>query len=172
MQEPTFHALFLADIRRRLFDESWPRIEKCLHLLSEAEVWERPNPASNSAGNLVLHVCGNARQWIVSGLGGQADTRQRSSEFSERGPLPKQHLFDLLGQLKPDIVEVLDVLSPEDLLKAYTIQGFQENGISVLIHVAEHLSYHTGQISYLVKARKDLDLHYYAGHNLETSNTP
>jgi uncharacterized damage-inducible protein DinB len=170
MQEHAFHTLFLADIRRRLFDESWPRIEKCLHLLSEAEVWERPNPASNSAGNLVLHVCGNARQWIVSGLGGTADTRQRSAEFSEQGPLPKQYLFDLLGQLKPDILNVLDALRPEELLKAYTIQGFQENGISVLVHVAEHLSYHTGQISYLVKARKDLDLRYYAGHDLETSN--
>ena len=170
MQEHAFHTLFLADIRRRLFDESWPRIEKCLHLLSEAEVWERPNPASNSAGNLVLHVCGNARQWIVSGLGGTADTRQRSAEFSEQGPLPKQYLFDLLGQLKPDILNVLDALRPEDLLKAYTIQGFQENGISVLVHVAEHLSYHTGQISYLVKARKGLDLRYYAGHDLETSN--
>ncbi|MEY4105950.1 MAG: hypothetical protein RL181_292 [Bacteroidota bacterium] len=172
METSAFHALFLTDIRRRLFDESWPRIEKCLHLLSEAEVWERPNPASNSAGNLVLHVCGNARQWIVSGLGGAADTRRRSAEFSERGPLPKQHLFDLLNQLKGDILNVLDALRPDDLLKPYTIQGFQENGISVLVHVTEHLSYHTGQISYLVKARKDLDLRYYEGHDLETSHQP
>lgn len=60
----------LAETRRRLFGESFPRLKKCLEQLSEEEIWHRPNPHSNSVGNLVLHLCGNARQWIASGLGG------------------------------------------------------------------------------------------------------
>lgn len=171
MDTTLFYQYFMADIRRRLFEESWPRIEKCLNLMTEEEIWARPNSSSNSAGNLVLHVCGNARQWIVSGLGGAPDTRKRALEFSETGPLPRLHLLELLEKLKQDALQVLDHMQPEDLLKAYTIQGFSENGISVLVHVTEHASYHTGQISYLVKAVKNLDLKYYSGLNLDTKNT-
>ena len=56
-------------IHQRLFEESVPRLKKCLDELTEEEVWKRPNEYSNSMGNLVLHLCGNVRQWIVSGVG-------------------------------------------------------------------------------------------------------
>lgn len=158
---------FVLEVERRLFEESWPRLKRCLDLLEEEEVWLRPNENSNSVGNLVLHLCGNARQWIVSGLGGTPDGRRRSEEFSERGPIPKAHLHELLDALRPEILQVLDGLKEEDLLKIYNIQGFHENGVSVLLHVVEHFSYHVGQVSYFVKARKNLDLGYYAGLNLE-----
>lgn len=170
MRTSGFRTLLLEEVRRRLFQESWPRLKQCLALLSEEEIWARPNPASNSAGNLVLHLCGNARQWIVSGLGGAPDDRRRDREFAETGPLPRAHLLDLLDRLEPDILEVLNRLSEEDLLKTYTIQGFQENGISVLVHVVEHFSYHVGQVSYLVKAKKNLDLNYYGGLDLNVKN--
>lgn len=169
MESERFHQLFLSEIRRRLFDESWPRIRKCLQLMSEAEIWARPNASSNSVGNLVLHVCGNARQWIVSGLSGAADGRVRALEFSEKGPIPTADLLHLLDHLERDACYVLDQLTPENLTASYVIQGFEENGISVLVHVTEHASYHTGQISYLAKAAKDIDLKYYSG-NLDVTN--
>lgn len=169
-QSTQFKDLFLSEIRRRLFDESWPRVERCLGELEEEEIWYRPNAHSNSVGNLILHLCGNARQWIVSGLGGAPDHRRRSEEFAEQGPISLPQLQHQLRILAGDIQDVLDRLTVEDLLREYTVQGFRETGISMLLHVVEHFSYHVGQITYFVKARKDIDLKYYTGHNLEQTN--
>ncbi len=107
----------LTETRRRLFNESYPRLKKCLAQLSEEEIWHKPNANSNSVGNLVLHLCGNVRQWIISGLGGQADTRQRQKEFDERGPLPTAHLLELLEQLQRDVEAVLRQTEPNSLLQ-------------------------------------------------------
>ena len=167
MTTTDFHNTLVQEVHRRLFEESWPRLKRCLDLLEEEEVWLRPNEHSNAVGNLVLHLCGNARQWLVSGLGGMPDLRRRSEEFAARGPIPKAILLEMLEGLQPEIVRVLDALNEQDLLKIYDIQGFKENGISVLVHVVEHFSYHVGQISYFVKARKAIDLGYYAGLDLE-----
>jgi len=161
------YVMLIQETRRRLLGESLPRLKRCLDLLEEEEVWLRPNESSNSVGNLVLHLCGNARQWIVSGLGGAVDNRRRSEEFSARGPLPKSYLIELLDALASDIEAVLDRLSEGDLLKVYPVQVFQETGVSILVHVVEHFSYHVGQVGYFVKARKNLDLGYYSGHDLE-----
>lgn len=167
MENNTVHTLLVREARRRLLEESLPRLRHCIDLLEEEEVWLRPNESSNSVGNLVLHVCGNARQWIISGLGGAGDIRRRSEEFSVRGPLPKTHLIELLDVLAPGIESVLDGLSETDLLKVYAVQGFQETGVGILVHVVEHFSYHVGQVGYFVKARKNLDLGYYSGLDLE-----
>ena len=78
---------------RSRFEERYlPRIVGCLEQLSDDEIWWRPNEASNSIGNLVLHICGNMRQWIISGLGGAEDLRQRDKEFDERGPVARDAL--------------------------------------------------------------------------------
>jgi uncharacterized damage-inducible protein DinB len=161
------HQLLLAEVRRRLLDESVPRLKKCLSLLTEAEVWHRPNAHSNSVGNLVLHLCGNARQWILHGLGGAPDHRQRQSEFDEQGPMPTAQLVALLDQLCVEMESVLAGLTPQSLAQPRQVQGFSENTVSVLVHVVEHFSYHTGQVSYYTKAFKDLDLGYYAGQALD-----
>ncbi len=159
----------LAEVRRRLFEEGIPRLKKCLSLLNEQEVWWRPNEHSNSVGNLVLHLCGNARQWICSGLGKQPDHRRRSEEFAERSPLPTAELLQRLNALQNDIEAVLQKLSPADLLEQHPVQVYRENGVSILVHVVEHFSYHVGQVTYLVKWLKDLDTGYYAGQNLESN---
>ncbi|MEY4135174.1 MAG: DinB family protein [Saprospiraceae bacterium] len=167
MENYPLYTMLVREAHRRLLDESLPRLKRCLDLLDEEEIWLRPNASSNSVGNLVLHVCGNARQWIVAGLGGAVDTRRRSEEFSARGPLPKTYLIGLLDALAPEMEAVLDKLSEGDIRKGYSVQGFQETGVGILIHVTEHFSYHVGQVSYFVKARKNLDLGYYSGLDLE-----
>lgn len=158
--------LLIAEVRRRIFDESIPRIKKCLDELTEAETWYRPNEHSNSVGNLVLHLCGNARQWIVAGLTDLPDTRNRDYEFDERGPLPKGQLVQLLDQTQADVEAVLVGLDTKAIEASYSVQGFQETGLSILVHVVEHFSYHTGQITYFVKAHKDIDTGYYANLDL------
>ncbi|MEL6845256.1 MAG: DinB family protein, partial [Bacteroidota bacterium] len=85
---------------------------------------------------------------------------------SERGPLPTSQLLQQLDLLENEITQTLAQLSPETLIQSYTVQGFAENGVSILVHVVEHFSYHVGQITYFTKARKDVDTGYYAGLEL------
>ncbi|HMQ48826.1 MAG TPA: DinB family protein [Saprospiraceae bacterium] len=161
-----FLSAIQAEVLRRLFDESFPRLRQCLGELDEAAIWYRPNEHSNSVGNLVLHLCGNARQWIISGLGGMPDTRKRQAEFDEQGPIPVADLEALLDVLEKDIRQVMAQLSPEDLLRERPVQIYVESGLSILIHVVEHFSYHVGQIVYFVKTRKNKDMGFYAGQDL------
>ncbi|MCG8327253.1 MAG: DUF1572 domain-containing protein [Chitinophagales bacterium] len=162
-----FCEALLEETRRRLFNESFPRLKQCLNTLTEQEIWTKPNVNSNSVGNLSLHLCGNARQWIISGLGGTVDERLRQKEFDEKGPIPVSQLIELINQLEHDIEEVLQKFGPADLLKKRKVQTFQETGLSILVHVIEHFSYHVGQITYYVKLRKDIDTGYYKNMTLE-----
>jgi len=157
---------FLNEIKRRLFEENIPRLQKCLESLSTEQIWYRPNENSNSVGNLVLHLQGNVRQWIVSGLGGDPDIRERQKEFEEKGPLPTDQLVNNLDQTMSLVKTVLNNLKADQLLKINQVQGYHESGISILVHVTEHFSYHVGQITYIVKMLKDVDMNYYAGHDL------
>ena len=136
------HSLMIAEVKRRLFDESIPRAKKCLNLLSEEEIWYRPNENSNSVGNLILHLCGNVRQWLISAIGGQTDIRKRQSEFDERGPLATELLINMLDELQKDAENVLDTSKPEILTANFVVQGYQETGLSILIHIVEHFSGH------------------------------
>ncbi len=156
----------MEEIKRRLFEESLPRLHKCLGLLSEQEIWHRPNYETVSAGNLILHLCGNARQWILAGLCGQPDTRQRQKEFDEKGPISTEKLINELNILERELQKALDQIQPQHLLKQYEVQIFKENGISILVHVVEHFSYHVGQVTYIVKSLKNIDTKYYGGHDL------
>lgn len=167
MQATDFTTPFMQEIHRRLFDESWPRLEKCLSQLTETEIWQRPNENSNSMGNITLHLCGNMRQWVVAGLGKATDTRQRQQEFDERGPLPTELLLDKMRITMEEVKSALEKVNTTDLLATHDVQGFQETGIAILIHVVEHYSYHVGQMTYFVKAIKDMDMGYYAGLDLE-----
>ena len=164
------HRLMIAEVKRRLFKESIPRAKKCLNLLSEEDIWYRPNENSNSVGNLILHLCGNVRQWLISAIGEQADVRQRQTEFDERGPLPTHELIAKLDQLQLDAEKVLDQTQPEILTRPYSVQGYSETGLSILMHIVEHFSGHIGQITYFVKARKDISTGYYDNQNLEAKN--
>jgi uncharacterized damage-inducible protein DinB len=155
--------LAVEECRRRIFDDDLPRIRRCLEALSDEEIWLRPNPNTPSVGNLVLHLAGNVRQWICAGLGGAADVRERSKEFSEGGPLPRA---ELLGRLESSLADARGAMARADageLLRKRPVQAFEETGLGILIHVAEHFSYHTGQIVYAVKSRKNVDLAFYRG---------
>jgi len=157
--------------RRRLLEESLPRIRKCLGELSDGEIWSRPNEQSTSVGNLVLHLCGNVTQYILSGLGGAADHRERPKEFSERGPLPRADLLSRLEATMTEAGRVLDGIDAANLLRKRVVQGFEEDGMGILIHVVEHFSYHTGQIATAVKARKGVDLGFYRGVDLNRTTS-
>jgi len=151
-------------------EENPPRIEKCLRLLSEAEVWQKPNNSSNSIGNLILHLCGNIRQYAVSSLSGKADSRQRDEEFSNKGGYSKNELLAKFNQTLEEAKTVIRQLNKGEWLEIRSVQGFNFSGIGILIHVVEHLSYHTGQIASATKALKDKQLGFYAGFDLNDKN--
>ena len=151
-------------------NENTPRIEKYFSLLSENEVWQRPNKSSNSIGNLVVHLCGNITQYIISSLGESKDTRNRDLEFSIDGEFTKAQLLQTLQKTVNKAIGIIKHLDSSKLLKIHSVQGFELSGIGIIIHVVEHYSYHTGQISFYTKHLKDKDLGYYAGHELNKKN--
>lgn len=160
--EPDEHALakiFCNDARSQ-FEKYTPRIVRCLQLLSEKEIWWRPNDASNAAGNIVLHLCGNVRQWIISALGGAPDFRERDKEFSERGPVPRQVLISQLRSTVKQACWTIDSLPSKTLSQEFEIQGFRVSGLVAIAHVYEHFAYHTGQIIYLTKLKRGKDLRF------------
>lgn len=158
--------LAIADVKRRLIEESLPRINKCLDELTLEEVWHKQNGNTNSVGNLILHLCGNVRQYVLSGIDGQEDVRERDLEFSEPGPIDKQILRSRVADLMNEVNDALDRVTADDMIREVSVQGFKENVTSILIHVTEHFSYHVGQITYYTKFIKDLDTGYYAGLDL------
>jgi uncharacterized damage-inducible protein DinB len=137
-----------------------PRIVSCLEQLSPEQIWWRPNAASNSVGNLTLHLAGNVRQWIISGLGGAPDVRRRDREFNERGPLSRRVLASRLRKTVEEACRVLGKLSPEDLARVHTIQKYHVTGMEAAFHVAEHFSHHAGQIILLTKMLTGSDLKF------------
>lgn len=152
---------FIAKARDFLRDEYLPKIERCLERLSDEQIWWRPNEDSNSIGNLLLHLCGNAQQWIVSGLGGEEDNRVRQSEFDERRIISRQ---DLLTKTKATLTRVDTTLAQFDesrLLETFQIQGTTVTALEAIFHVTEHFSMHTGQIILLTKMIGGTDLGFY-----------
>lgn len=156
----------LAEAERRLFEESLPRLRTCLAELSPEEIWRRPNAHLSAVGNLVLHLAGNARQWIVCGLGGAADHRDRDGEFAATTPLPTAELLAHLEVTMDEVRGVLRTTPPENLLVARPVQAFVESGLAIVVHVVEHFSYHVGQIAFATKLLRDRDLGFYRGVDL------
>src|SRR6185436_14366617 len=129
---------FIKESRRLLVEEYLPKIERCLEKLTDEQIWWRPNEESNSIGNLILHLCGNARQWIICGVGCQPDHRNRDAEFERRDPIPRAELLTLLRSTLSEIQTTLETLDPETLLERRPIQGHDVDILEAIFHVTEH----------------------------------
>ncbi len=128
------------------------KIEHCLGQLSEPQVWQRPQPALNSVGNLLLHLCGNLRQWVVAGLGGAPDVRDRPAEFTERGPIPKEELRRRLREVVGEARGVLARQTARQWLAARRIQGFDVTGLGALFSSVPHFRGHTQEIVHMTRS--------------------
>ena len=154
------------EVLHRLYDESLPRILRCLDRLTNEQIWWRPNESSNSIGNLVLHLCGNVNQWIYSGLGGFPDDRIRQAEFDTREFIDREDLKITLESTLEKARSVIESVTVNEILRIRPVQTFEEKGLSIMIHVTEHFSYHTGQIAYITKMLSDKPLGFYDGITL------
>ena len=155
------------EVKCRLYDECLVRIRLCLDQLTDAQVWWRPNAESNSIGNLLLHLNGNVRQWVLTGLGGLPDNRKRQEEFDARDNGNKEALWQTLYTTMQELIPVIDAVVPEQLLVKRNVQTFEETGMTILVHVTVHFSYHTGQIAWITKMLKERQLGFYEGIKLE-----
>lgn len=160
----------ILEFETRVLKESYERIYHCLTIIKDEDLWIQPNPCIPSIGNLTLHLCGNARQWILSGLGGKSDNRDRDQEFVPQQKIKKSELIFLMENLKINLRNTLSSIEEEDLTRTYKIQGFQVTGFSAMIHVLEHFSYHTGQITTLTKLVTGRETGYYSGFDLTKHN--
>lgn len=152
---------FIARTRHHFAEDFLPKIERCLELLSDEQIWWRANPQSNSIGNLLLHLSGNVRQWIVSGVGGTADARDRDAEFAARAIIPRDQLLARLKQTLSEADATLANFDSERLLDQMKIQGSDVSALEAILHVVEHFSMHTGQIILMAKMFAEVDLGFY-----------
>lgn len=150
--------------------ENLQRIEKCLSLLTEEQMWKKPNSSTNSIANLILHLCGNSTQYVISSLGEKPDFRQRDEEFLIGGGMSKEEIFSQIESTVLEVTSLLENLTEAELLKEREVQGFRLSGMGNVIHVVEHFSYHTGQIAIQTKLLTDRDLGFYDDLDLNVKN--
>lgn len=151
-------------------DESTRMSTIALEKLSEEDVWKCPNSSLNSVGNLILHLCGNITQYVISSLGETEDLRERDIEFSTESGFSKTELLQKLSTTVEEAKRVINNASIEQLIKKREVQGFYFSGIGVVLHAVEHYSYHTGQIAFWTKQLKNKDLGFYDGIDLKIKN--
>ncbi len=142
--------LYLAAARRRLA-ACHERLAHCLGQLDDRQVWWRPRESMNSVGNIILHLCGNLRQWLIAGVRRTPDERDRPAEFAERGSIPRDELLRRFGAVVAEGDAVLAGLDEAVLLEPRTIQGFDETVLSAVFDCLAHLSGHTQEVVYITR---------------------
>jgi uncharacterized damage-inducible protein DinB len=152
---------FVERSRHYLAFEYPTKIRHCLDVLPSDALWHREDEDSNSVGNLLLHLAGNVRQWIISSVGGAPDTRYRSGEFEAREGADAEALFNALRATLDQADAVIASLTSTSLLERRTIQGRDVSVLEAVYHVVEHFSLHTGQIILLTKRHAPGRIRFY-----------
>jgi uncharacterized damage-inducible protein DinB len=137
------------------------RIEDCLGRLNADQIWLRNTENENSVGNLVLHLCGNVRQWIGFGVAGKPDIRVRDAEFAARGGVQLAELSQRLKTTLAEGIETIRSLPPARLLENTSVQNYEGTVMQAIFHVVEHFAQHTAQIIFATKLLTGQDLGYY-----------
>lgn len=153
--------LFLDRSRAFLREEYRIKLRRAVEALPADALWWRPNEHANSVGNLLLHLEGNVRQWIVSGIGSASDVRDRAGEFAAREGATAQELLGRLERVLQEADEVLARLDPDDLTARRTIQGRDVSLLDALYQVVQHFALHLGQIILIAKERAPGAIRFY-----------
>ena len=156
-----FVSTFLERSRYYLASEYRIKIRAAVESLPDGALWSRPNAESNSVGNLLMHLAGNVRQWIVSGVGGAADVRDRAGEFAVRDGADAATLLSVLDAALNEADVVLSKLTATDLAGVRRIQGRDVNVMEAIYHVVEHFNGHVGQIILVAKMHAPGAIRFY-----------
>ena len=146
----SFEKQFLEETNIKI-NNAFERIIHCLDQLEEEHIWYRPDNSVNSIGIILNHLCGNLRQWIISGIGGLEDIRNRPLEFSDSTKLSKTELVNKFQEIIGDSKKIINNFDPGNLLERLRIQGFEESALSAIYGTVNHLELHAGQITYITR---------------------
>jgi uncharacterized damage-inducible protein DinB len=166
MTEDASGRLFLEFSSRKL-QQLAGRVDICLAKLSDEQIWARNGDHENAVGNLVLHLCGNVRQWITSSIGGAPDSRRRAEEFSARGNVGGKELRERLQATVNQATTVMAAINTKRLSDRLIIQGMEVSVLAAIYHVVEHFAMHTGQIIFITKTRTGLPMDFSQDSRLE-----
>lgn len=158
--EPALDRIFTDFACKKLLQQSG-RITDCLGRLSADQIWARGGEHENAIGNLVLHLCGNVRQWIISSIGGKPDERVRDREFSARGEVSGAELSQRLKATVDEAVGIINSVTAGRLAERVMVQNYDGTILEAIGHVVEHFAQHTGQIIFVTKMLTGQDLGYY-----------
>ena len=139
------------------------RISDCLDKLTYEQIWARGGDEQNAVGNLVLHLCGNVRQWIGFGVAGKPDIRVRDREFTARGEIQPAELRGRLNDVVDEAIAAIESVTAARLAEQIRVQAYEMTVLEAIYHVVEHFSQHTGQIIYATKLLTNADTGFY-GH--------
>lgn len=166
----TMNEILIGQLGNRLIECGIHRVLACLEKLSNDQLRFRPNTNSNSINNQILHLDGNVRQWLISTVIGDGDSRRRDEEFDPSNNKSKEELITILNNLEKDIRGTFPILQSMDLTEKRDVQCYNESIVSIIVHVIEHFSYHLGQITYITKMLLDIDTGYYSDLELNRVN--
>jgi uncharacterized protein DUF1572 len=150
---PEIGEAFLEESRNRVI-KARERINHCLGQLENDDIWWTPEEGSNSIGVILQHLMGNLRQWIISGVGGEPDIRDRPREFRVEEKTPGAVLQRQFNNILDQVNTTYSRLDPQQLLNKRKIQGFDESVLSAIYQTMTHLELHAGQIAYITKIKK------------------
>ncbi len=150
-----------ADFSAKKLRQMAQRIETCLGKLTPEQLWARGSENENAVGNLVLHLCGNVRQWIVTGVGGAPDVRDRDAEFAARDGASAVELSVRLTATVEEAAAVIERVTAARLVERIVVQKYDVSVMEAIYHVVEHFSGHTGQIIFATKMLTSEDLGFY-----------
>ena len=149
------------DFSARKLEQLTGRIRECVTRLNYEQIWVRSSDNENAVGNLMLHLAGNVRQWIIASVGGKPDVRVRDREFSARGDITAAELIDRLEGTVAEAVAVIRGMPSARLSEKVTVQKYTVPVLEAIYHVVEHFSQHTGQIMFATKLLTSSDLGFY-----------
>ncbi len=152
---------FVARSRSLLADEYRIKIRRAVEALPADALWWRPNDQSNSVGNLLIHLEGNVRQWIVSGVGGAPDRRDRPAEFAARESATAAELLARLDSVLDEADAIIAALDERTLDSPRTIQGRDVTVLDAVYQVVQHFALHAGQIFWVAKERRPGAVRFY-----------
>lgn len=151
MNEDMAQAFIDAYVRR--IRQTRGKINHCLDQLQDADVWWTPGESSNSIGIIIQHLMGNLRQWVISGIAGEADVRDRPREFRVEERTPKAELQAGINGVLDQVMDIYSSLRPSQLPESRRIQGVETTVLDAMCDTVGHLELHTGQLLYLTRLR-------------------
>ena len=136
------------------------RVKHAVHQLSDDDLWWRPHPDMNAAGNIMLHLCGNLSQWVLAGVGGEPFDRDRDGEFAVRDGIARDDMLARFDDVTTRSEQIIASLAADDLTRKTRIQGFDTTVIAAVMHAVSHLEGHAQELIYIARLRRGSDYQF------------